>query len=142
MSNPNLLIEPVSPGILAAKLLLPFGSVDDPVELGEPMTCWHPCSAEAADHTTMLSWLTLWRDAAQVCAVMRRDALVLSLRCTGRREHLLPLLAQMVRSPNLRPTASLEHYHDSSPATTAGGPLPLRHHRMEAVDLRQRWLRP
>ena len=31
MSNPELLIEPVSgPGILAAKLLLPFGSADDP----------------------------------------------------------------------------------------------------------------
>ena len=33
MSNPELLIEPVSsPGILAAKLLLPFGSADDPAE--------------------------------------------------------------------------------------------------------------
>ena len=31
MSNPDLLIEPVStPGILAAKLLLPVGSADDP----------------------------------------------------------------------------------------------------------------
>jgi len=31
MSNPHLLIEPLSsPGILAAKLLLPIGSAEDP----------------------------------------------------------------------------------------------------------------
>ena len=73
MSNPELLIEPVSsPGILAAKLLLPFGSADDPAGTRGPMTCWHLCSAAAVDDTTTLTWRTLLRDAEQVWAAMPR----------------------------------------------------------------------
>ena len=106
MSNPDLLIEPVStPGILAAKLLLPFGSAED------------PAGARGA-HDLLASLLSRGcgrhnhvelADLVEGCGAGLRcdaqeDALVLSLRCTVEdAERLLPLLAQMVRAPRLEP---------------------------------------
>ncbi|AII49581.1 peptidase M16 [Synechococcus sp. KORDI-52] len=106
MSNPELLIEQVtSPGILAAKLLLPFGSADD------------PCGSRGA-HDLLASLLSRGcgqhdhvdlADLVEGCGAGLRcdaqeDALVLSLRCTVEdAEQLLPLLAQMVRYPQLKP---------------------------------------
>ena len=106
MSNPNLLIEPVSsPGILAAKLLLPFGSVDDPVGAGGA----HDLLASLLSRGCGPHNHVELADLVEGCGAGLRcdaqeDALVLSLRCTVEdAEHLLPLLAQMVRSPRLEP---------------------------------------
>ncbi|MCY4085004.1 MAG: pitrilysin family protein [Cyanobacteria bacterium MAG COS1_bin_9] len=106
MSNPELLIEPVSsPGILAAKLLLPFGSADDPAETrGAHDLLASLLSRGCGRHNHVdLADLVEGCGAGLRCDA-QEDALVLSLRCTVEdAEQLLPLLAQMVRSPRLEP---------------------------------------
>ena len=106
MSNPELLIEPVSsPGILAAKLLLPFGSADDPAGTrGAHDLLASLLSRGCGRHNHVdLADLVEGCGAGLRCDA-QEDALVLSLRCTVEdAEQLLPLLAQMVRSPQLEP---------------------------------------
>ena len=106
MSNPELLIEPVSgPGILAAKLLLPFGSADDPAGTrGAHDLLASLLSRGCGRHNHVeLADLVEGCGAGLRCDA-QEDALVLSLRCTVEDvEKLLPLLAQMVRAPLLEP---------------------------------------
>ena len=106
MSNPELLVEPVStPGILAAKLLLPFGSAEDPAgSRGAHDLLASLLSRGCGQHNHLeLADLVEGCGAGLRCDA-QEDALVLSLRCTVEdAEHLLPLLAQMVRAPHLEP---------------------------------------
>ena len=106
MSNPDLLIEPVStPGILAAKLLLPFGSAEDPAGArGAHDLLASLLSRGCGRHNHLeLADLVEGCGAGLRCDA-QEDALVLSLRCTVEdAERLLPLLAQMVRAPRLEP---------------------------------------
>ena len=98
MSNPELLIEPVSsPGILAAKLLLPFGSADDPAGTrGAHDLLASLLSRGCGQHNHVdLADLVEGCGAGLRCDA-QEDALVLSLRCTVEdAEQLLPLLAQI-----------------------------------------------
>ena len=106
MSNPELLVEPVStPGILAAKLLLPFGSAEDPAGArGAHDLLASLLSRGCGNHNNLeLADLVEGCGAGLRCDA-QEDALILSLRCTVEdAEHLLPLLAQMVRAPHLEP---------------------------------------
>ena len=106
MNNPDLLIEPVStPGILAAKLLLPVGSADDPAGArGAHDLLASLLSRGCGQHNHVeLADLVEGCGAGLRCDA-QEDALVLSLRCTVEDvEKLLPLLAQMVRVPRLEP---------------------------------------
>ncbi len=106
MINPELLVEPVStPGILAAKLLLPFGSAEDPVGArGAHDLLASLLSRGCGQHNHLeLADLVEGCGAGLRCDA-QEDALVLSLRCTVEdAEHLLPLLAQMVLAPHLEP---------------------------------------
>ena len=106
MINPELLVEPVStPGILAAKLLLPFGSAEDPAGArGAHDLLASLLSRGCGSHNNLeLADLVEGCGAGLRCDA-QEDALILSLRCTVEdAEHLLPLLAQMVRAPHLDP---------------------------------------
>ena len=106
MSNPELLVEPVAtPGILAAKLLLPFGSAEDPAGArGAHDLLASLLSRGCGNHNNLeLADLVEGCGAGLRCDA-QEDALILSLRCTVEdAEHLLPLLAQMVRAPHLEP---------------------------------------
>ena len=106
MINPELLVEPVStPGILAAKLLLPFGSAEDPAGArGAHDLLASLLSRGCGSHNNLeLADLVEGCGAGLRCDA-QEDALILSLRCTVEdAEHLLPLLAQMVQAPHLDP---------------------------------------
>ena len=104
MSNPELLIEPVSsPGILAAKLLLPFGSADDPAETrGAHDLLASLLSRGCGRHNHVdLADLVEGCGAGLRCDA-QEDALVLSLRCTVEdAQQLLPLLPRWFVPPGL-----------------------------------------
>ena len=106
MSNPELLIEPVStPGILAAKLLLPVGSADDPVGARGGHDLLASLLSRGCGRLNNLELADLVEGCgAGLRCDAQEDAVILSLRCTVEdAEHLLPLLAQMVRAPHLEP---------------------------------------
>ena len=106
MSNPELLVEPVStPGILAAKLLLPVGSADDPVGARGGHDLLASLLSRGCGRLNNLELADLVEGCgAGLRCDAQEDAVILSLRCTVEdAELLLPLLAQMVRAPHLEP---------------------------------------
>ena len=106
MSNPELLVEPVStPGILAAKLLLPVGSADDPVGARGGHDLLASLLSRGCGRLNNLELADLVEGCgAGLRCDAQEDAVILSLRCTVEdADHLLPLLAQMVRAPHLEP---------------------------------------
>ena len=106
MSNPELLVEPVStPGILAAKLLLPVGSADDPIGARGGHDLLASLLSRGCGRLNNLELADLVEGCgAGLRCDAQEDAVILSLRCTVEdAEHLLPLLAQMVRAPHLEP---------------------------------------
>ena len=59
MGGPQLLLEPrATPGVMAAKLLLPHGSARDPEGQRGAHQLWQHCSPEDAVRTTTSNWLT------------------------------------------------------------------------------------
>lgn len=104
MLQPDLLLEPLeTPDVMAAKLLLPGGSVEDPMGqrgahqlLGSLMTrgCGHLDHVQLAD-------LVEGRGAGLRCEA-HEDSLLISLRCNSSdAADLLPLLAWMVNESHL-----------------------------------------
>ena len=102
----NLLIEPLStPGVMAAKLLLPFGSVQDPPNqrgAHELLASLLSRGCGPLDHEAVAD-LVEGSGAGLRCDA-QEDGLMLSLRCTVECSDLLmPLLAWMVLEPHLHP---------------------------------------
>ena len=106
MWDGHLLIEPLAtPGVMAAKLLLPFGSAQDPPDqrgAHDLLSSLLSRGCGPFDHQQMA-------DLVEGCGAGLRceaqeDGLLLSLRCaTDNAETLMPLLAWMVREPHLKP---------------------------------------
>ena len=106
MWEQNLLIEPLStPGVMAAKLLLPFGSVQDPPDqrgAHELLASLLSRGCGPLDHEAVAD-LVEGSGAGLRCDA-QEDGLMLSLRCTVECSDLLmPLLAWMVLEPHLHP---------------------------------------
>ena len=106
MWNQNLLIEPLStPGVMAAKLLLPFGSVQDPPDqrgAHELLASLLSRGCGPLDHEAVAD-LVEGSGAGLRCDA-QEDGLMLSLRCTvDCSDLLMPLLAWMVLEPHLHP---------------------------------------
>ena len=70
MAIPDLIVDRIAtPGVMAAKLLLPWGSATDGVgQRGAHQLLAAP-SAVAADRSTIVSWRIWWKGEAPACAV-------------------------------------------------------------------------